>query len=480
MSTILVVGVGPLPSPERRRVHAPALRVLTFLRALHAAGHRLAFAEIPFGGGDEPEPEPSPVAMPLLEHRAITGSREQLAAHLSSMCGRAAFDAIVACTDIGAWAAAHCGYAGPLYVDYFGHPMAERQQQAFALGSDGGIAGMWKMVLPVLLRADRFSACSRAQRHALIGELGAAGRLSRATCGHDLVDVIPMSIGIDGEADPPARRYLAELGIPAGAPVILSTGGFNTWMDERTLFLGLERVLQGDSAVHFVATGGEIPGHVNEVFRRFRADVEASSIAKRVVLAGWVPHEQFLGIAGEALVGVNVDRPSLEGELGCRNRVLGWLWMGLRVVSTALDDMNRELVAAGLVEEFRPEDVRGLSSALQRVIETQKRRTPGELRELRRWLQERYGFEAAAAPLVRWARTPAPAPDRTTGEVATDLAQWQRAFLSGKPPEPPAEMADRAAAGEELAARLRGSRLFGMTLGKRPEIDALLERLRGR
>jgi hypothetical protein len=41
-------------------------------------------------------------------------------------------------------------------------------------------------------------------------------------------------------------------------------------------------------------------------------------------------------------------------------------------------------------------------------------------------------------------------------------------------------MADRAAAGEELAARLRGSRLFGMTLGKRPEIDALLERLRGR
>lgn len=474
MSRIVLVGVGPLPSPRRHHVFAPGLRLSTFIRALHAAGHELTLVEIPFG---TQEAQPSESSIEFIEHTVVAANPALIAQELQRVLGRHRYDAIVALTDVGAAGACACGYEGPIHIDYFGHPMAERQQQGNVHHSDAALAAMWEMVLPVLLRADSFSVCSKAQKYALIGELGVAGRLNMHTCGRELIGIVPPAIGIDEEPDPPTSRAFDRLRIPRESRVVLSTGGFNTWMDEETLFGGLQRVMLSDYDVSFVATGGRIEGHANVVFDRFHERVESSSFKERAHFLGWVEHQEFLAVCRDGHVAINCDLPSLEGEFGCRNRVLGWLWMGLRVVSTVVDEITAELAQEGLIAAFRPRDQRHLGEVLRDQLELPLR-TEVERRELRRKLLERFRPERVCTPVVHWAERLHRAPDRQyTALPDNPLVDLQRAFLDFRAGEYKAAESDVIPAAKELAARLRGSRIFRATLSKDPEIADLLRRI---
>lgn len=295
MSIVLLVGVGPMPSPGMGRVHAPGLRLHAWMKALLDAGHHLHVGEFSFGGFEETFKHHEDGR--LLSHRQLPKNPADATTRLKEWVANLQPDCIVALTDIGALATVNSGYTGPVYVDYNGPPMIERQQQAYSFSNDDSLLDQWMYVLPVLLRADRFAVCSPAQRLTLIGELGATGRLNQHTCGKVMVDVIQPNVpfntlpGENAAADCRKRH-----GIPGDAPVVIASGGFNTWFDEETLFKGLESAMTRDPHIHFICTGGSIPGHVEHVYKRFEERVEGFSHKDRCHLLGWLPHGELLEV----------------------------------------------------------------------------------------------------------------------------------------------------------------------------------------
>jgi hypothetical protein len=264
---------------------------------------------------------------------------------------------------------------------------------------------------------------------------------------------------------------LEDLGIPRGGHYLLSTGGFNSWFDEATLFAGVEQAMDADPRLRFLCTGGPIPGHVEGVYTRFHARVTASPHRERYHLLGWVPHRTMIDLMLVADAAVNVDHWSLEGELGFRNRLLGWLWAGARVITTTVSHPAIELAAGGLVRAIPPADPAALARAINE--ETARGRQP-DLEGLRRRLLAEYGGERDMAPLQEWARAPRRAPDRESSDtVENGLADFQRRALAAHE----AEAIRRHAA--EAAARLEGNRLVRLALRLDRKLAECVRRLRG-
>ncbi|MCB2154920.1 hypothetical protein KQI84_08530 [bacterium] len=469
MSRLLILGVGPRPAPAARQVFAPGLRLATMIHELAADGHEIAVGEFLFGGAEKAAEDQSDG---VARHEFLPSDIPQAADRIAALAREHNADAVVALTDVAALAAVRSEFDGPLYIDYNGHPMAERQMQAEVHGSNAALHDQWLYVLPVLVRADMFGVCSGAQRYALLGELGAAGRLNAATCGHELVQVLPVVLPFDEPFRSSQRGYLRGGIVPEDARIILFTGGYNTWLDEATLFEAVERVLANDPQAVYVTTGGEIEGHVNKVFRNFRARVEKSPHRDRYHFLGWIEHDRFIDCCLEADVGVSCDRWTLEGELGCRNRLFGWLWAGMRAVMNDPTEITAEFADAGLIATARAGDAAdfaeklGTELRLGRFDEQEAERRREKLHELR-------GAGKCYEPLRNWAKNPQPAPDRVaTGQVENPLVNLQREFLNRD------ETVSRDV--EELVQRLSGSRAFGVYENLHPDVRRLLERIRSR
>jgi glycosyltransferase involved in cell wall biosynthesis len=272
------------------------------------------------------------------------------------------------------------------------------------------LAHQWDYVLPALLRGDRFSTCSQAQRLALMGELGVCGRLNRWTDDSSLVSALPPA-AILTEFAPPQPGFLRGNRVPEGAFVVLWTGGYNTWADAETLFRALESAMERVPRMVFVSTGGAIGGHDEQTFRHFQQRVEASRFRERFVFAGWVETRDVPGFYLEADVAVNCDRQNTEGELGSRTRILEWVAARLPVLTTPVCELARDLTTRDLVGGFAPGNAVELADRLVHLSEC----PPNVLREraehARAYLLAAYGPEEAYAPLVRWAKNPQHAPD---------------------------------------------------------------------
>lgn len=471
MSRIVLLGVGPLPSPNLERVHAPGLRLRLFLDAIRLSGHSVFLVELPFGGQAAPH---SPLYEKNIQsHRRLEGDTRRMIDQLEGWVREFEPDAIVALTDIGGLLASSINFRGPLWVDYFGHPLAERQQQAHAHGSNDSLADAWTHVLPALLRADHFSVGVPSQRLALVGELGVAGRLNSATCGHELVSVVDQGVSFPGTKLAAKSNYMQKIGIPAGARTILSSGGFNTWTDGETLFKAVEKALIQEPDLHFVCTGGRIPGHVEVVYERFERAVGNSSVASRFHLLGWIQHEQLLDALASADVGINIDLNTLEGELGYRNRLLGWLQAGMRVVSTVVGEPARGLVADGLVREIPFADADAAAAAL---VEQARLGRWASAEDVRGRLQTRWSATRDTEAVVRFCDAPKVAPDRAGGrDVQNPLAELHRQSLLEHERQQGEVSARRFA--RDTGKRLLGSRMFGLAAYFNPKLKEMAERL---
>jgi hypothetical protein len=447
MTRLLVVGVGPRPSRDQRRVVAPGLRLDSIARALEEAGHDVHVRAFAFGGAAAPG--------------ALPPDPAEAGRVLSRACADLRPDAVVALSDVGALAAVLSGFEGPLFADYFGHPMAERQMLAAVHGCDDGLAAQWHHVLPVLLRADAFGVCSRAQRHALWGELGAVGRMNAALAGADLVRVLRPANPFHEPFAAGAGPLLGERGVPPGAPVVLFSGGYNTWLDEALLFAALNHVMTRRPEAWFVSTGGRIEGHVNGVFDRFEERVKGASWRERAVFLGWVEHGDFERACLEATVGISCDRWTLEGEFGCRNRLFGWLWAGMRAVASDASELTADLARDGLVRALGPCTAADLGEAVLAELQLGRRANADDVRAR---LAGHYAPASCYAGLLEWAAAPAVAPDRRGGAVDNALADEARG----------------AEAAVALARRLAGSRAWRSLAALKPEWDDLARRGSGR
>ena len=467
MTRLLVIGVGPRPGPAKRQVFAPGLRLDTIVRELVNDGHDVAVGEFLFGGRESESGGSAPQG--ASRHEYLPPEPTMAAERIADLAGNHRAEAVIALTDVGALAAVRSEFAGPLFADYFGHPMAERQMQAEVHGSGASLHEQWLYVLPVLLRADALGVCSQAQRYALTGELGAAGRLNPATCGHDLVHVLRPALPFSEPFASTVPGFLRGGKVAADARIILFTGGYNTWLDEAVLFNAVERVLGDDPQAVYVSTGGEIEGHVNKVFNSFRARTEESPHRKRYQFLGWIEHNRFVDCCLEADVGVCCDRWTLEGEFGCRNRLFGWIWAGMRVVASDPSELTAALAADGMIEATPAGD----AAAFAEKLGTELRRgrpSAEDAAAIRAKLLEFWSPRKCYAPLLEWARDPQRAPDRQEAILPDNpLTALQQRFL---------DMDDSLARDmEDLVRRLTGSRAVRVYATLHPEVQDLIQRI---
>lgn len=441
-----------MPAPLLERVHAPGLRLGWFVDALVAAGRRVHIGEMQFGG------EAARTFLPRRDvesHRVLGPTVAEAAAQVEHWIREIEPEAVIALTDIGAISVVNSGYEGPLYVDYFGDPMAERQQQAFVHGSNASLADAWLYLLPVLLRADRFSVGSNAQRLALTGELAAAGRINSETCGKDLVDVVRPGLPFRTPHKITDGRILQKYSIPSEGRRIFLSGGYNTWLDEATLFAGIEGALKADPTLRFISAGGAIPGHVTKVYENFEERIFTSTERHRFHMLGWLPHKDLLDVMANCHVAVNADFPVLEGEVGFRNRLLEWLWAGMRVVSTATSSPAFELAEMGLMRQVPCGNPEALAAA---ILEEAARGRHEDSDELLKALLWRWNASENLKAVVEWTADPTRAPDRQADLEDNPLVALQRRFLAAASRENEEKSVRREA--RTLAQHLLGSKLI--------------------
>ena len=418
MSHILLFGAGPLPFEDADRHYAVCKRTWQFLQPLLEDGHRVTAVCLLVPGArvqSGPRPQASRWSYQLVRTAQLANL-----AWVQALHDRVRPDAIAG---VGAllprWAAAKLRTRAPRWLDLFGSAMAEAQARAALEQREGKKRereqkqeihdDFWDTEAAVLESGDAFSAVSERQRLAAVGELGCAGRLGAETFGHELVHVIPCAVippAASSQPGPPLR------GGPVGPEdfVVLWSGGFNTWADPDTLFDGLERAMELEPRLHFVASGGELPEHDSLTYKHFRERTQGSKHAARFHLLGWIPQAQLAGLYRQADVGINVDRRCYEALLGSRSRLLDWLACGLPAVTTDLTELAEEVCRAGLGFAIPPGQPEALAERLLQLA-----RDPAPLRQAREraaaWVLERYSIDATTLPWRRWAAEPRFAPD---------------------------------------------------------------------
>ena len=390
MSRVLLIGRGPLPADTATVTGFSQLRTAHFRTALQGTGHEVRVALL--------VPQAAPVqpqgwaeVVPVVEEGP--GWLEQL----EDLAAEA--DMIVSAGPYNPGRAA-CLVAGerPVWADLPGDPFAELH--ALAAATEGGlteerIAAAEAAALPVLARADAISVISGPQRHALIGELGAVGRLLPGTIPE--VHTLPIAMP-PTEMQPPRDRAAGE------RLVVALSGAFNPWFDDRTAAQGLDAALQARPQLAVVVTGGGLEGFFEQGYARFEA--WARAWPDRVSLHGWVPQAELPAIIGAANLGLSLDSPGPEPELGSRTRLLSFIQHGLLPVATARCELAREMAQQGELRAVPLGDPAALTQALVALVDEDGAASTAAVRAAQDRLAQAYAPARVAAPLVAWAEAP--------------------------------------------------------------------------
>lgn len=469
---LLVFGWSPLPFENQRMNYAPGTRSWQFAAALAADGHAVVLACAPIPGATFAPPPPAE----LEERQAVLIARLELAAmekadERSRLIAAFKPDALIgAAPGPSAWATESAGQL-PLWVDFFGDPLAEGQAREAVypgLETYGAYAGQ---VAPLLRRGDAFSAVSARQRLALIGQLGLAGRLRGSAAGHEFIGVLPCAAETK-----PAPAKAAEPGF-----VVFWSGGFNTWCDVPTLVEGLEAAMDQVPELRFVATGGEIAGHDDLTAAEMRRRVADSRHAGRFQLLGQVPREEAEDWQGRAHLGLITEKKLYERELGSSGRISGWLAAGKAILCSSCSELASELAEQDLILTYPAGDAGALA---RQLIEAAG--SPVRLRELAEraeaYAREHLSFAATTRPLREWARDPrrAPQPEATRPGEAF-LVQEEVRALEGKLSEQKHHIAGLGRANFELSSHAEALGARGEELeAEKARLERELEASRAR
>ncbi|MEZ5331663.1 MAG: glycosyltransferase [Thermoanaerobaculia bacterium] len=439
---ILLAGLCPLPFENTSQNYGPGIRTWQFAVGLRAAGCRVRLVAMTIPGvyGDG-ELRSEEVREGVEIHR-VDGASYLDGDALPVEIERFAPDALVGATIYGSLAAVRTGTELPLWCDQFGHVMAEAQAKASLESSNWPLPRWWRMVQPVMSRADRVSVVSERQRYAAIGELGALGRLSAETCGYEFTAVVPCGLS---PRDEPVRPLLRGGEIPHDAFIVLWSGGFNVWSDVDTLFQGLTAAMLRDETIHFVSTGGAIEGHDSDTYARFLALVEGSSLRRRFHLQGWVKRELVASHLAEADLGVLTDLPIYEGLLGSKNRIVEWMAVGLPAVYNRQGDLGELLEEEELGLVFPVGDAAALADRVVWAAGHRRELDAMAVRAREKSLRD-FSYEATTRELATWALAPARSPD-------ADLPRPTASPLDFERPDPRHGVEEARAAAQRHGAR---------------------------
>lgn len=419
---VAVIGAGPLPIYENQSSMGPGIRTWQLAKPMARQGHEVLLVTFEFAIGtgwefDRPRYTDSLGNLGSIEHLSLPeplpGTYDAAVQTVRERLKGFKPDAVVSA---GAFFASRIAVAldppQPLWIDLFGNTMSEVQAKVARTSPEEEefFKFLYQSELSILRRGDRFSTLSNPQKLAAVGELSLSGRMNAQNLGCDLVDVIPC--GYDGEC-PPVHRQRVLRGVQASEQdfVVLWTGGFNSWVDEQTLFEGLLRAMHEDRSIRWVGLGGGIQGHFQKGYESFRRQAEDSPFKSRFLFLDWIPTDRVQDYFFESNLGINVDLPIYETLLGGRNRIVGWMAAGLPVLTTEMSEISRIVAREGLGFTVPPQRPDLLASQLVELAHRpQQLRQAGQ--RAREYAREHLTFEATVQPLLRWLEQPTLAPDR--------------------------------------------------------------------
>ena len=421
MSRILVCGLCPLPVENTQKIYGPGIRTWQFTRALADAGHTVRLAAMRIEDAYIEERPDGADRIGGIEvfrtspHQFLDG--DLVKNEIESFQP----DAVVGANIYGSYALARWRPTMPFWADQNGHVMAEAQAKAALDGSNRVLPYFWRMVNSVLGWADRISVISERQRHAVIGELGCAGRLCHETCGYEFVEVIPNALIPESIYE--STGDVDSSIVPPDAFVVLWSGSFNVWTDPVVVFEGMCIAMEKNPRIHFLSTGGAIPGHDEKTYQRFTELVASSPLRERFHLCGWVPSEEGGDYWKRADIGVLTELLMYEGELGSKNRIVQWLAYGLPVVYNRVGDLGDLLASREIGVVFQPGSAQDFAAKVLWSAEH-----PDEIRLMaeraKRYVEDELTFGATTQGLVEWADNPEFAPDRSIRGSITSPADF--------------------------------------------------------
>lgn len=418
---ILMFGMAPLPTDRSRHHAAPGIRAWQLAAALANDGHQVHL--VTFG----PPARPARGEQPGWTREALAPGDFLDADALQRIHNRVRPGAAVAAGSYQpTLAATRIRTPAPLWIDLPGDLTAEAQLRWAQAGDRQHGDDARDVLSRALHRADALSAVSTAQRATLWGQLGLCGRLGARALAHDPVAVIPPCC--PPPVDTASRLPAALATLPDSALLVVSSGGFNAWLDVDTLVAALTAAMDREPRIHFAAAGGPIPDMDPGPYDALAAAAAKGPHSDRFHALGWLHLHELAGLYARALAGVCLDRPCPEAHLGARNRLLHWAQHGVPAVVTPLCETARELCDRGAAFPVSVEDPGGVAATLVSLA-----RTPERAREAGRRAREHVAAHATASgtalPLVLWARQPTcrlDPPPPTTVDPAAAQAESRR------------------------------------------------------
>ncbi len=417
MTRVLLLGAGPLPTPNPKHVDFPMLRTWQFLRGLLEADVDVWLVQSVSGR-----------RVPRWRERRFEGKR----IHVLSLAepdfdradgparwvDRCRPDVVVSAGPYRtARAAARVPRPVPTLIDLPGDPMAEAHLRATLTGDDSHLEHARRLMDAVLWRGDAFAVVSNPQRYATLGALGLWGRLPDSGAGPGLVQVVPVGI------EPLWEAWAARGdGTAAREPdKIIWPGSFNTWAATDTFVDACEIAMARNPNLHVVATGGPIKNHAESVHAGVVSRVAASPRRNRWKLTGWLPASRAAAEVGTATLGVMLDKPCAESELGSRTRLLYGAVLGLRWLVTPRCELARQLVEQGLARPVWSLDPEEVADAILEETAIASSRDPDPDSVGRLW--ESFGPAVATEPLVAWVLSPSSLSPEKSGVVSASASR---------------------------------------------------------
>lgn len=415
MSKILVVGTGPLYSPEQKLFCGLSFRTWHLTSPLRDAGHAVELVVLPTeghpsegGGGVVSTARHGTFNYSILRSNAP----DDVIPVLQGIVGSNQYDGIVAVNSTAAAMVARLQTPTPVWFDIAGHLMGEAQTKCAVHQDDQFLEHFWRRQRSILRRGDRFSVSSHKQMYALVGELGAVGRLNRHTCSHPFVSVIPVAAAeqfLMLDLPLPEKHFRGPV-FPEDAFAVLWTGGFNTWTDVKSLAASLSLAMEQVPRMRFISTGGAIPGHDEVSYPAFVEEMKRSGFEDRCHFLGWIEGGELPFLYSECDLGLNLDALNYETLLGTRFRLVNMMAAGLPVLTTLGTELSEMIAENRLGYTVRIGKIQEFADAIHRAYRNAlERRNLGQ--RARAFCRENFSAEGVTKSVAKWAAAPSGAPD---------------------------------------------------------------------
>jgi len=403
MKKILVVGNSPLPNENTKCRPAGGLRTYQFLKTLeHVKDVAVKNVNIAM-----PECYDNKEA----GEGSISKDDPSLVKKLQAVHDSFKPDILIGVNTFPSYMASRLKSDATFWADLNGWVMAEAQAQAFKSGHNDYLPHYYEMERSILSRADKVSAVSKNEMYAILGELAMLGRLRAENFDYNFMEHVPNATEMFeneknfGNASENVRKKFEKL--PKNAFKLLWLGGYNTWVDEETLFDGVEKAMERCKNLHYISTGGEIAGLDNKTFARFKARIEKSEFKDRFVFLGWVDTADIPYIYKEVDAGLNVDLHCVETLTGARNRINEMMKFGVPVVSTLGSEISYEMEKHGCGLGVTSGNALELTEAIARLYRLWGAKSDeffefGKCGQM--YIKEKCSYEACGKPVLKWLR----------------------------------------------------------------------------